>query len=362
VIDLGPDAEAGAARRQLQAGIVAAGLDAVIGDGVDDALAGIALDPDGVQLAAAMDEAQRAFGALDCKATIAAATRAIELGAARQAGALAVPELPRAWTLVLACADRGGDVDTAMLAAQRLRALGVPDDALLARYPEVDAVIDRELVTIDVVAEVAGADVWIDHRRAGTSPLHVALPAGRHLVAAGKGDRRGVVTGTVVATQPTVEVAMPKQAGPWSDVAARVAGWKGAMPAPKELGWVLAHVHARIALVRRGDSVEVWGRAGLAEVPRRLGGVDGARTLADADRAIALVVDRVHAWNDHAPDPDQPLLTETPQERAKRSGRTNTPTKWWVYAAIAGAVAIGVAIIYVHDNASDTQHVELKYP
>jgi hypothetical protein len=76
---------------------------------------------------------------------------------------------------------------------------------------------------------------------------------------------------------------------------------------------------------------------------------------------MALVVDRVHTWDDHAPDPDRPLLTESPEERANRDPR-KIPTKWWVYAAILGAVATAVTIVYVHDSASDTQHLELHYP
>ena len=363
VIDLGPDAASGAARQKLQEAIVAAGLDAVIGDGVDDALAGIALDPDAVQLAAALAEAKRAFGALDCKTANASAQRAIELGAARQASGLPAPELAQAWSYTLECADRAGDADAAFVAASRLRALDQPDDAVMARYPEIDAVPDRDIVQLDVAAEVAGADVWIDHRRVGTSPLHVALPTGRHVIAAGKGERRGVVVGTVVAAQPTIAIAMPKLAAAHAALAKRVASWNGKVPAAAELAWVLDRAHARLALVRHGETVEVWGRVGKSEAPHQLGGADGVRTLAEADRAVALVVDRVHGWNDHAPDPDRPLLVETPAERAKRdTAHRNPPTKWWVYAAIAGAAAIGLAIVYAHDTASDTQHVELKYP
>src|SRR5258708_9573305 len=123
VIDLGRDAAAGTARRRLQTAIIAGGLDAVIGDGVDDALAGIALDPDAAQIAAALAQATHAFGALDCKAATAAAARVVELGAARQAAGLAAAELAQAWSYALACADRAGDVDAAIVAAARLRAL-----------------------------------------------------------------------------------------------------------------------------------------------------------------------------------------------------------------------------------------------
>src|SRR5690348_18467102 len=65
VIDLGPPGD-GSARRQLAAAVVAAGMEPVAGDGVDDALAGTTHDRDEVPLAAAMADAGRAFGALDC--------------------------------------------------------------------------------------------------------------------------------------------------------------------------------------------------------------------------------------------------------------------------------------------------------
>src|SRR5665647_3045075 len=103
VIDLGPDdpANDSVIRQKLAAAIVAGGLDAVIGDGVEDALGGSSTDPDALQLAVALGEAQRAFGALDCKAAITASKTAIGIAAARQAAGLAVPELARGWTYVM---------------------------------------------------------------------------------------------------------------------------------------------------------------------------------------------------------------------------------------------------------------------
>jgi hypothetical protein len=73
-----------------------------------------------------------------------------------------------------------------------------------------------------------------------------------------------------------------------------------------------------------------------------------------------LVKDRIQGWNDRAPDPDQPLLTEKPGE--DRYSRKDKPAKWWVYAALAGAVAGAAAILYVNDSGSDRQRVELKFP
>src|SRR5512144_1338231 len=96
VIDLGPAADSAdraSARAKLAAAVVAAGLEPVLGDGVEDALAGVVADRDALALAAALAEAQRAFGALECPAAIAAGKQAAGIAAARQAAGLPAPEL-----------------------------------------------------------------------------------------------------------------------------------------------------------------------------------------------------------------------------------------------------------------------------
>ena len=368
MIDLGgastPGPVTADVQRTLQAAIVAAGLDPVIGDGIEDALAGRDVDRDAVQLAAALAAAQRAFGELRCADVTAAAQQAIGLAAARQAAGADAPELPRAWTYVLLCADREGRIDAALAAANQLRALGGSPDvpaSVWAKYPEVDAVSNRELVELDVEADVPGAAIWIDFQKVGVSPVHVTLAAGDHVLAAAAGTRRGWAAGTAVRTQKSVHVPLTDAAGPWSELAHRVAGWNGQLPAPGELAWVLARVHARVALVRRGDTLEAWGQIGLSEAPHLLGS-DGAVPTGEVARVLGLVADRIRTWNDHAPDPDQPLLVETAATRGARNDEGDKPTKWWVYAAIAGAAAIAGTIIYVHDSASDRQRVELHYP
>jgi hypothetical protein len=337
----------------------------VIGDGIEDALAGRDVDGDAVQLAAAVATAQRAFGELRCSDASTAARQAIGIAAARQAAGRAAPELVRAWTLVLLCADRESQPDAAHTAASRLRALGGSPDAasVLAKYPDVDAIADRELVELDVDTEVAGAAIWIDFRPVGASPLHVELAAGEHVIAAAAGNRRGWAAGTAVRTQKAIRVPLVETAGRWAELAHRVAGWNGALPPAGELAWVLGQIHARAALVRHGDTVEAWGQIGRSELPYRLGGSDGISPVADVERVLGVVQERIRAWNDHAPDPDRPLLVEDRGGRGeRRTDDGDKPTKWWVYAAIAGAVAIGATIIYVHDSASDRQRVELHFP
>ncbi|HEX2688255.1 MAG TPA: PEGA domain-containing protein [Kofleriaceae bacterium] len=363
----GPWATSGSegVQSMLQAAIVAAGLDPVIGDGVEDALAGRDVDRDTVQLAAAIAAAQRAFGNLTCSDVIPAAQQAIGLSAARQAAGYAVPELSRAWTYLLLCADRENQLDAALTAAGQLRALGGSPDvpaSVWARYPEVDVVANREFVELDIDTDVPGAAIWIDFQKVGVSPVHVTLPAGDHVLAAAAGTKRGWAAGTAVRTQRSVHVPLTDVTGPWSEVAQRVAGWHGKRPPPAELAWLLARVHARVALVRHGDTIEAWGQIGRSEAPHQVGGDDGVAPIGEVARVLGLIADRIHTWNDHAPDPDQPLLVETREPRGARKDGADKPTRWWVYAAIAGAVAIGATIIYAHDSASDRQRVELHYP
>ena len=357
VVDLGPSDPA--VRAQLADVLTAAGLDPV----ATDALAGESADRDADELVAALALAQTQFGKLDCKQAIEASTRAIGLASQRQAAGLPAPELARAWTYVLLCADRGSETDRAMTAAARLREAGGSTDVpaeVWKKYPELDTVADRELVPLEITADVANAEIWIDGKRAGLAPVTVLLPIGEHVIAAAAGSRRGWAAGNAVAAQTKLVIPTQEQSGSGAEVANRIASWKGAVPSPQELGWLMAKLHVRVALVRRGDTIEAFGRIGIAEAPKRMGeGGDGVGTINDAKRIAALVVDRVQAWNDRAPDPDRPLLLD---DRTKDGKRRDQPTKWWVYASIVGAIVVGGAVIYANDAGTDRQRIQVTFP
>ncbi|MEO7730184.1 MAG: hypothetical protein ABIY55_04370, partial [Kofleriaceae bacterium] len=172
--------------------------------------------------------------------------------------------------------------------------------------------------------------------------------------------KRGWAAGAAIAKQKSLRVPLADVSGSWTELGQRIAGWHGQTPAPAELAWVLARVHARIALIRHGETIEAWGQLGRAEAPAAIGA--GAAPIGEASRVIALVVDRVRSWTEHAPDPDRPLLLDTGGGRRDRTDAGERPTKWWVYAAIAGAAAIAVGAVYLHDSAGDRQRVELHYP
>jgi hypothetical protein len=374
VIDLG-DGDDGARhgfadpRQRIAAALRAGGLAEVTGDGLAEALAGREVERDELDAAAALATAGRAFGALSCGEAAPAASVALGHLAARQAAGRPTPELGRALAYVLLCADREGKSDAAQAAAAQLRAVGGSPDvpaAVWAKYPDVDALANRELIDVTLTADVPGATIWVDFQPVGASPVQLALAAGPHVIAAAGGGKRGSAFGTAVRSQRAVALALGDPAGPWHEVAARVASWHGATPPASELAWLLARVHARIALLRHAGTIEAWGQAGRGEPPTPIGGA-GATALADVDRLVGLIGDRVRSWQDHAPDPDRPLLVESPAERARGRGpRTDEdgdrPTKWWVYAAIAGAAIAGATVIYLHDSAHDLQRVELHVP
>jgi len=370
VIDLGPAPAAGAVdvARELRAAVASAGFTPVLDDGLhgglDDALAGRSTEQDALSLAAAMASAAQAFGALACAEVVPAARNAIGIAAARQAAGQPAPELARAWAYVLLCADREGQLDTAHVAAAQLRTLGGSPDvppALWAKYPAIDAIAGRDVVELTIDTDVPGAAVWVDFRPVGVAPVRVELPAGDHVIAAAAGARRGWAAGTTAASQKTLRVPLSDTAGPWAAIAERVAGWHGKLPAPAELAWVLTRVRARVALVRHGNTVEAWGQVGRSEPPHLLGGDDGVAAIAETARVLGVIAERVASWNDHAPDPDQPLLTEDTVPR-RRKDEPERPTKWWVYGAIGSALAVGATIILIHDSASERQRVELHYP
>lgn len=359
-----PSANA-AVRATLARALVAAELEPITGDGVEHALAGVAADRDATALDVALADAERAVSRLACFEANVSAQRALQVLAARQASGMAVPELPRAWTYVLQCADRSGDSTGAMRAAEGLRTAtsgavpGAVPRELLAKYPAVDTLLGMERFDVDIATD-DGAVVWVDFQPVGTAPLRIALPAGDHIVAAAKGARRGSAVMSA-APNATVSIELVDQSSRWGALASHIASWRGKVPTVKDLSWVLDHVGARIAVVRRGDAVQAWGRAGALETLRQFGGQAGTRSVAEADRVAKLVVDEVRNFAAHAPDSNRPLLVDnTARTRGHKGG--DEPTTWWVYAAIGASIAAGALVIYAYRSDNTTDRLELRHP
>ncbi len=325
------------------------------------ALAGVTADADDVAAGAALAEARDGFGALECGRARPAAEDAVKLLAGRQAAGLDEDVRLRAgWTYVMLCADRDGDGPVARAAADRLRGLGgsaaVPAD-VWARYPEIDAAIDRDIVELTVSAPV-GATVTIDGIAVGSAPVTRFVSAGKHLVAVAAASRRGAELVTVHGKPLSVEIAATDRASTWRDVAGRVQAWQGAPPPTVvEVTELMERVGVRFAVVigERGNAA-LWVR-GPGQATARLV-VDG--DVADPLAIGAGVMARVEAWTGSGPDPDLPLLTDT-DDMVREVSKPSEPTRWWVYAVIGGALLGGAATIYAIDAGEDRQIIDLTF-
>ena len=47
---------------------------------------------------------------------------------------------------------------------------------------------------------------------------------------------------------------------------------------------------------------------------------------------------------------------------APATGRRIDPVRWWVYASITGAAALGAVAIYASESAEDVQHIRITGP
>jgi hypothetical protein len=335
---------------------------------LDAALSGAAVDADATRVERALEEARTAFGKLDCGTASAAADRAIEDLAARQAAGLDDGKaLKTAYAYVVLCADRAGDLGSAIRAAGRLRALGVTSgedvgisDATWQRLPEIDAT-GGEIVAVTIEADQPDAAVWVDHVAVGKAPVTVYVAAGEHVIAAAAGPNRAATRTEVSGRTAALALALPDQRGTWSEIAGFIHAWKDKVTPPTNAGLtaIMAAARTRFAIVLAGSkTAEVWGKGPNDQVAKKIDTV----ALAEPMEIAVLITDRVAVWDGRTPGEE--LLTETDAERADHYGRGEKPqkAKWYVYASIAGAVLVGGLVIYFNDAADDTQRIVIQGP
>ncbi len=379
--------QAGAA--QLRQELTAAGFAVLTAPDLDAANSGVDGGKDLNEALAALEVARSSFGALDCPAAQQAAEAAIASLAARGAAGIEVgAQLSTAWSYVLLCRDRAGDFDGAMRAAQALRALpsapateppaGV-DAAVWAKYPHVDVTANREIAELKVDAE-PGAVLTLDHRPAGTSPATLYVPAGRHLVAAASGSRRAASWIDVSARSANVTLRLVEQDAPLSRVSERVAAWKSRPPDGKQVASYLENLltaaqgrpwnpsSARSPLLIivgvSGDPrrAELWASDGPGILPQATTLTLGSQSTSGPSPVVAALQKRALQWREAEAVPE--LLVEAPDAGSSNLEleETSRAPKWWVYAAIAGAAAVGGALIVANELSDDTQRVTLRIP
>lgn len=358
----------------------------------------------------------------DCERALDTADAAIAGLAAEQAAlppsapeaALLVQSLAVAHGHVLACAHQRGDTGRALATALWLRALGHDDaepppgvsDELWRTYPAVDAFGNAAIVEMLITTEPPGAQVWLDHRHVGVSPVTVLVSEGAHLVAAAGADRAASqrVSVSQAALPPVpwgqsqvlaVHLPLASRAWAWRAEAAAVARWRSAGTVDgAALAALLARLDARLAVVlvdadarlaRSGapstQAAQIWTLGPEPGPARRV----GTSQLARPASVVARVAARVAAW-DSVPagasagtagdisgeasgqaglDPHAPLLREgdVPRRCGSRPGsRGLARTPWWAYATIIGAVAATSLLILATDLGDDRQRIELRWP
>ena len=339
--------------------------------------------------AASVAAAATAFGQLDCPAADTAAAQAIEVlaGLAAQApdDKTISGHLQRAHVYQLLCAHNRGDGDGAMRARFLLERLdprgaaaGPPagvSDLVWNLYPPLDATVNAPIHEIEVSSEPAGASVWVDYARVGTTastPVKVLLPYGRHIVAAARDKRHRAVVLDVERDGQAVVLALSEAPAEsqYLAISQRVAEWqRGAgEPTGPEIGALLRKVGVQVALVlttgptgasgtgKHGDMIAVFVLPPDEQVASPLV-AERATRVADIGQAVRI---RSLGWRQTGPEPDVALLREPRNGPTGRRDSSKRP-KWWVYATIIGAVAAGATLFLANDLADNRQRIELTW-
>jgi hypothetical protein len=343
------------------------GIEAISDPELDAALAGeIGAEAEDRGRAAAA-EAERLATAGDCAgAGTAGRVAALDLAAALAAGADVTAELTRAHVALLLCAEAGNDPAAALVTAQTLRALGHTgpppgiDAATWARYPELDATGNVQRAEVVIESEAPDAEIWVDYRRRGQAPVTLYLEQGEHVVAVAAGAAGAARHIAVTGWSHRETLSPAPAAGRWARVATLVAAVRERRQAADAagIGAILAAAGIRFGVVlTAGGSIEVWeAQEGESAV------LIGRRR--DIGQAVGLAAQAARPLR--APDPGEPLLRETEAERRARQERDkSSSTRWWVYAAVVGAAALGAGIIILPtlgDSGSDRQRFEITLP
>jgi hypothetical protein len=118
----------------------------------------------------------------------------------------------------------------------------------------------------------------------------------------------------------------------------------------------MKEVGVRFAFVVAGtDQVEVWARPGQETAARRVG-TDAASAHF---RLGSIVLDQIAIWEGNT---DESGLLGNGTNVVHAEDEAKKPQKWWVYAGIIGAVALGSGILLVNNLADDHQRIELTWP
>jgi hypothetical protein len=337
------------------------------------------VDPAATSLALA---AQR-FGELDCAGADAAAADVIgalgqRLAATGVTDALRA-DLRRAWTYRFLCGERAAAPAVMQRAAGALRNLGVRDGAEVgitatswAQVPAVDASTDREIVELTVQLDQAGtraplppgSALWLDHAAlAPSSDGRWFVPAGVHgvavRVAGAEIGKPALPTGGAVVDiliddkhrEVVVPVGPVTSPGP-SPAALALTSAVAAAASPEAtldtrraaaLLAMDATGATRAVLLRSTSSVEVWRRDEGGAITK----------VATTPLAASMIAAALRDLDAPPPPPvdQRPVIGERPSR-----------ARWWVYATLAGAIAVSTTVLLVAGGGDDVQRIEVRGP
>lgn len=358
------------------------------GSELDQALAGRLQSPLAKKRQAALKrlaEVATAFGKLDCTAADVAGEHAVlalsSLLAARQD---VTAPLQQAHVYQLLCAHNRGDSDRAMWVRTKLEQLGVFQapfgvSALVWNlYPPLDATANANIVEATITSAPEGAQVWLNHRSIGPAPIKVHINQGTHIVAVAADNRHSARVFDVRKDGQAIQVTLPasEPVSRYLALSERILKWQGQTrpPTGTDIGKVLRSLDVRFGLIlpatpprssantgatapAKAQNVEIWA-LGPGEPEARLIGVETVLRVKDV---VLSIRERAHRWDRTGPDPNIPLLRESPNVRTGKDTKTKKH-KWWVYATIIGAVALGTTVYLANDLAEDRQRIELTWP
>lgn len=299
----------------------------------------------------------------DCSARDAEARDAIaDLAALEAAGRKVRPELTLAYVYTLRCAHQAGDTAAAARAAAMLRAIGhagAPPDiepAEWAAYPPAGPTAPG---SVRITSAPAGATIWIDHQQVGTAPVDASPGQGPHLISAASAEGVGstwieVSGATAPAATESVVVTLEQTPRRWGTARSLVASWRSGAAGANALAIarLMTEIGVRYAILVSGDDrAELWHLPTAGTAAKRV-----RQASLRAPMVLGAALSEAAGATPSADD-SVPILTEDAKKREQRKQQ-----KWWVYAGIIGAVAVGAGIILASDLADDRQRIELTWP
>ena len=259
------------------------------------------------------------------------------------------------------CSLKGSNPTETLRWASSLRAVGqktapqgVSEEAW-AKNPELDASTNINHARLSVQSQSPGARVFVDHQYRGVTPLTIHVRQGDHVVAIG--NRGGAIATTISISGWTHTEVLDERTprGRWGSVAVLVgslqAKTRAADAAAISEVMTLSGAQAAFVIVG-GGTVELWRKDAQGKATRI-----GQRH--DPKQVVALLSKQSPRGSTFAKDPSRPLLREDPRENKDTEERA---TKWWVYAAVLGAAAVGAGIIIAGQSGQDRQRIEISLP